>query len=299
MRVAYYPGCSLEGTAIEFDQSCRAMCEALGIELVEVPDWNCCGASSAHFVNHDLAVALGARNLGLAQRTGADQVTAPCAACYARLKFSEYKLHEDPERLGQMLERGGVDYKGGLRVSSPLELLVRDYGLEALKEKLVQSLNGLKVACYYGCLLVRPTEMPSFDDPENPRSLDSLMETLGAEPVDWAYRVECCGGGLALGRADIVRKLIGDILDNAVEAGAECFVVACPLCQGNLDWRQTEAGSQRGKQYNLPVYYYTQLVGWCLGLPPQRLGIEKLLTPATTLLERKVSGLVSQVSEGV
>jgi len=293
MRVAYYPGCSLEGTAIEFGVSAVAMCEALGMELVEVPDWSCCGASSAHFVNHDLAVALGARNLALAQSTGADQVTAPCAACYARLKFAEHKLREEPERLGGMLERGGVDYRGGMRVTSLLETLVCDYGLEALKGRLRRSLNGLKVACYYGCLLVRPTDIPSFDDPENPRVLDNLMTALGAEPVDWAYRVECCGGGLALGRADIVRKLVGDILDNAIACGAECFVVACPLCQGNLDWRQSEAAGERGKEYNLPVYYFTQLVGLCLGVPPQKLAIEKLLTPATALLESKVSSLES------
>jgi heterodisulfide reductase subunit B len=289
MRVAYYPGCSLEGTAIEFDESSRAMCEALGIELVEVPDWSCCGASSAHFVNHDLAVALGARNLALAQSTGAEQVTAPCAACYARLKFAEHKLREDPERLGRMLERGGVDYHGGMRVTSLLETVVYDYGLEAIRQRMVRTLNGLKVACYYGCLLVRPTDIPGFDDPENPRCLDHLIETLGGEPVEWPYRVECCGGGLALGRADIVRKLIGDILDEAVAAGAECFVVACPLCQGNLDWRQTEAAAERGKEYNLPVYYFTQLVGWCCGVPPQGLAIEKLLTPATAVLERRLA----------
>jgi len=188
-----------------------------------------------------------------------------------------------------MLERGGVDYKVGMRVSSMLETLVHDYGLDALKEKMVRSLNGLKVACYYGCLLVRPTNIPSFDDPENPRTLDNLVEALGGEPVDWAYRVECCGGGLALGRADIVRKLVGDILDNAVAAGAECFVVACPLCQGNLDWRQTEAAAERGREYNLPVYYFTQLVGWAVGVPPHKLAIEKLLTPATALLERQLA----------
>ncbi|MBM3121521.1 MAG: heterodisulfide reductase subunit B [Chloroflexi bacterium] len=289
MRVAYYPGCSLEGTAIEYDESSQAMCEALGIELVEVPDWSCCGASSAHFVNHDLAVALGARNLALAQGTGAEQVTAPCAACYARLKFAEYKLAQEPERLGRMLGRGGVDYHGGMRVASLLETVVCDFGLEAVKERMVRSLGGLKVACYYGCLLVRPTEMPSFDDSENPRSLDNLMVALGAEPVEWPYRIECCGGGLALGRADIVRKLVGDILDEAVAAGAECFVVACPLCQGNLDWRQTEAAAERAREYNLPVYYFTQLVGWCCGAPPHKLGIEKLMTPATALLERQLA----------
>lgn len=289
MRIAYYSGCSLHGTALEYEQSSRAMCEALGIELVEVPDWNCCGASSAHFVNHDLAVALGARNLGLAQSTGAEVVTAPCAACYARLKFAEHKLAEEPVRLGRMLERGGVTYRGGMRITSLLETLVCDYGLESVKERVVRSLNGLKVACYYGCLLVRPANIPGFDDPENPRSLDNLLSALGAEPVDWAYRVECCGGGLALGRVDIVRRLVGDILDDAVAAGAQCLVVACPLCQGNLDWRQSEAAATRGQEYNLPVYYFTQLTGWCLGVPPHRLGLEKLLTPATGLLERTAS----------
>jgi heterodisulfide reductase subunit B len=215
-------------------------------------------------------------------------VTAPCAACYARLKFAEYKLGEEPQRLGRMLERGGVSYQGGMRVASMLETLVVDFGLDALKARLAHTLDGLKVACYYGCLLVRPTEMPGFDDPENPRCLDSLAEALGAEPVDWAYRNECCGGGLALGRSDIVRKLVGDILDNAVAAGAECVMVACPLCQGNLDWRQGEVESERGREYRLPVFYFTQLVGLCLGVPPQRLGLEKLLVSGNALLERRV-----------
>jgi heterodisulfide reductase subunit B len=290
MRVAYYQGCSLKGTANEFDASARAMCEGLGIELVDVPDWNCCGASSAHSVNHDLAVALGARNLALARETGLDHVTAPCAACFARLKFAEHKLQQDPERLGRMLERAEIDYKGGMRITSLLEAVVSDYGLEGIQEKVVRPLEGLKVACYYGCLLVRPHDIAEFDDPENPRSMDRLMKALGAEPVDWAYRVECCGGGLALGRADVVRRLVGDILDNAIEAGAECFCVACPLCQGNLDWRQGEAAGERGKEYDLPVYYFSQLVGLSVGAPPQKLGIEKHLIPATALLEARGLG---------
>jgi heterodisulfide reductase subunit B len=284
MRIAYYPGCSLEGTAIEFDLSARAVCEALGIELVEVEDWNCCGATSAHFTNHDLAIALAARNLGLAQATGADQVTAPCAACFSRLKFAEHELHEEPERLGAMLERAEIAYRGGMVVHSLLETMVADYGIEAIKAKATQSLNGLRVACYYGCLLVRPPKVVEFDDAENPRSMDDLLAAVGAEPVDWAYRIECCGGGLALGRADIVRKLVGDILDNAIACGAECIAVACPLCQGNLDWRQSEAAAQRDRTYDLPIYYFTQLLGVALGVPPHQLGVEKHITPAAALL---------------
>ncbi len=284
MRIAYYPGCSLEGTAIEFDLSTRAVCQALGIELVEVPDWNCCGATSAHFTNHDLAIGLAARNLAQAQETGADAITAPCAACFSRLKFAEYKLQEEPERLGAMLEKAEIAYRGGLAVRSLLETIVSAYGIDAVKERVTQPLNGLKVACYYGCLLVRPPDVTQFDDAENPRSMDNLLAALGAEPVDWAYRIECCGGGLALGRADIVRKLVGDILDNALACGAECLAVACPLCQGNLDWRQSEAAAQRNTTYDLPVYYFTQLLGMALGVPPHRLGVEKHLTPATALL---------------
>ncbi len=291
MRVAYYPGCSLDGTAIEFDQSAHSMCEALGIELVEVPDWNCCGASSAHIVNHDLAVALGARNLALAKETEAEAVTAPCAACFARLKFADYQLGEEPERLGKMLAKAEVDYEAGqMRVGSLLETVTCDYGIDRIKDQVVKPLGGLKVACYYGCLLVRPPGVAQFDDHENPRSMDNLMEAIGAEPIDWSYRVECCGGALALGRVDVVRKLVGDILDNAVASGAEAVVVACPLCQGNLDWRQTQAAAERGTEYNLPVYYFTQLVGTALGVLPHKLGIEKLMTPATELLASKVGG---------
>ena len=291
MRVAYYPGCSLDGTAMEFNQSGRALCEALGIELVDVPDWSCCGASSAHIINHDLAVALGARNLALAKETEAESVTAPCAACFARLKYADYQLGEEPERLGKMLGKAELDYVAGeMRVASLLETVACDYGLEAVKERVVNPLAGMKVVCYYGCLLLRPPQVMKFDDHENPRVMDDLMEAVGAEVLDWQYRVECCGGGLAVGRTDIVRKLVGDILDNAVAAGAEAIVVACPLCQGNLDWRQGEAGSERDKEYDLPVYYFTQLVGAAVGVPPQKLGIEKLMTPGVPLLEATLAG---------
>jgi heterodisulfide reductase subunit B2 len=284
MRIAYYPGCSLEGTALEFDQSARAVCQALGIELVEVPDWNCCGATSAHFANRDLAVGLAARNLALARQTGAEQVTAPCAACFARLKYAEHAIEAEPVRYAPMLEKAEISYRGGMRVHSLLEALVSDYGIEQIGAKVTHPLEGLKVACYYGCLLVRPPDVAQFDDPENPRSMDNLLAALGAEPVDWAYRVECCGGGLALGRADIVRKLVGDILDDAAASGAECISVACPLCQGNIDWRQGEVASERGTSYDMPVYYFTQLIGAALGIPPQKLGVEKHIVPAVPLL---------------
>jgi heterodisulfide reductase subunit B len=284
MRIAYFPGCSLEGTAPEFESSAQAVCEALGIELVEVPDWNCCGATSAHFTNRDLAVGLAARNLALARETGAEVITAPCAACFSRLKHAEHQLHEEPERLGALLAKAEINYRGGMTVHSLLEVIGSDYGTDAVKERVTHPLGGLKVASYYGCLLVRPPDVAQFDDPENPRSMDNLLAAAGAEPVDWAYRVECCGGGLALGRPDIVRKLVGDILDDALASGAECIAVACPLCQGNLDWRQGEVAAERGTQYGIPVYYFTQLLGVALGVPPQRLGVEKHLTPAAALL---------------
>jgi heterodisulfide reductase subunit B len=171
-----------------------------------------------------------------------------------------------------------------MRVHSLLETIACDYGIAAVKEKVQQSLNGLKVACYYGCLLVRPPDILGFDDPEDPHSMDDLLAALGAEPVTWAYKVECCGGGLALGRPDIVRGLVGDILENAAASGADCISVACPLCQGNLDWRQSEAAAQRGTELSLPIYYFTQLVGVALGVPPHRLAVEKHLTPAVALL---------------
>jgi heterodisulfide reductase subunit B len=252
MQVSYYPGCSLHGTASEYDASTKAVSRLLGVELLELSDWNCCGASSAHSTNESLAFELAARNLAIAQREGKD-VVIPCAACYSRLKAAESQGRKDQE-----------ERKGEVAVLSLLEFLASRDRMEKIKQLRKRSLAGLKVVCYYGCLLVRPPRVTHSANYENPQEMDRLMAALGAEAIPWSYKTDCCGASLVLTRTDIVRRLTRKILDGAKSAGADAVVVACPLCQANLDTRQEEISRESGKEYALPILYFTELIGLAL-----------------------------------
>jgi len=282
MKYAYYPGCSLHSTAREYDHSTREVCEALGIELKEIPDWNCCGASSAHSLDHDLGVALPLRNLAIAERMGMD-VIAPCAACFSRLKSADAAVKDDADLLAKMKDQAGIEYNGSIQVQSLLSAIYA-MGDDAIKSRVKKPLQGLKVACYYGCLLLRPAGVSPFDDPENPVSLDRIMADLGAEPVEWPYKNECCGASLSLSKPEIVVKLTRDILSMAKKAGANCLVTACPLCQGNLDMRQPDIASKYGEKYDMPIFYFTQLMGLAFGLRNEGLGIRQLMVDPVPLL---------------
>ena len=278
MKYAYFPGCSLHSTAKEYGKSTNAVCKALGIELQEIPDWNCCGATSAHSLNHELSVALPARNLGLAEKMGLD-VVAPCAACYNRMKSAEQTMRSDGalrEKINAILTH---PYNGGVFVL-PLVQVIADLGEEILTAAIKKPLEGLKVACYYGCLMVRPPKVLGFDDAEDPQSLDDIIKTLGAEPVEWHYKTECCGGSLSLTRADLVEKLTFDILSRAKDAGADVVATACPLCQANLDMRQEAAAKEFGKQLDLPILYFTELMAIAMDLPGARNTLKSHMIPA-------------------
>jgi heterodisulfide reductase subunit B len=265
-RFAYFPGCSLHSTAKEYGDSTTAVCQALGIELEEIPDWSCCGATSAHSTSHELAVALPARNLGLAERMGLD-IVAPCAACYNRLKSAEAVMKNGgslPEKINASLE---AKYTGGIAVRPLAEPLSAPETLERLPELVKKPLGGMKVACYYGCLLVRPPKVLGFDDPEAPRSLDNIVRAIGAEPVEWHYKTECCGASFSLTRVDLVHKMTHDILLRAKMAGADAIACACPLCQANLDMRQKEIERHYETSFNLPVFYITELMAMAMELP--------------------------------
>lgn len=259
MKIAYYPGCSLEATAREYDQSSRAACRALGLELEELEDWNCCGSTSAHNLNHLLASSLAARNIALAQKSGLD-VAIPCAACYARLRKADHLLRHGGEIKEELEEVVDFKYTGQVAVISLLEAVVARVGLDKVREKVTRPLKGLKVVCYYGCLMVRPPEVRGFDRVENPEMLDRLMEALGAEARQWSYKTECCGAGLSLTRPEVVEGLVGRLSEAARAAGADALVTACPLCQTNLEMRQK--GSPK-----IPSFYFTELLGIALGLP--------------------------------
>jgi heterodisulfide reductase subunit B len=285
MRYAYYPGCSAESTARDMHQSTLAVARALGIDLVEPKGWTCCGATAGHQTDRLLAVSLPAANLTKVQDMKLDMVVN-CAACYSRMKVANHEIAAHSEIRKGVREALDRDYDGSVKVRHLLEVLLEDVGLPAISRSLKHSLNGLKVASYYGCLLVRPPKILKFDDPENPTSLDRLVTAMGGTSLEWPCKVECCGGGLSLSRTDVVVELTGSIIDMAASTGADCIAVSCPMCQVNLDLRQQDINRQTGKNYQIPIVYITQLLGLCLGIGPGELGFEKLMVPATNVLEK-------------
>lgn len=281
MKYSYYPGCTLKSTAIEYGWSTEAVCEALGIELVEIEDWNCCGASSAHSLDHRLALALPTRDLMRAQALRAD-IVMPCAACYGRMSAADHRMRTDPAWRKEMEAEFQTEYIGAARPRTLLDVLGNDLGPEALAAKVKRPLNGLRTVSYYGCLLIRPPDLTNrWDDPEHPTVMDRILRTLGAEPVPWAHTVECCGASLALDRADVVTVLSGRIAQGANDAGADCIVCACPLCQANLDSRQ------KGVSPKVPVMYITELMGLALDLPGRNKWYAKHLVDPRPLLRSK------------
>jgi heterodisulfide reductase subunit B len=273
LKVSYYPGCALHGTAREYDESTKAMSGLLGVELCELPDWNCCGASSAHVTDDSLAHNLVARNLAIAEKEGRD-VVVPCAACYSRLKGGEREM-----------EAGGK--KLPFRILSLLELLVDEDLPDRIKGMIKRPLKGLKMVSYYGCLLVRPPKVTGAKKYENPEEMDRLLSLMGAEMIPWSYKTDCCGGSLVLTRTDIVRRLTRKLFDKALEAGAEAIAVACPLCQSNLDTRQEEISAEAGKKYELPILYFTELIGLSLGHPDAGKWWKRHFVDPTKLLTSK------------
>jgi heterodisulfide reductase subunit B len=285
MKYAYYPGCSAESTARDMHQSTLAVARALGIDLVEPKGWTCCGATAGHQTDRLLAVSLPAANLTKVQDMKLDMVVN-CAACYNRMKVANHEISAHSEIRKGVRDALDRDYDGSVKVHHLVEVLLKDVGLPTIKKSLKRSLNGLKVACYYGCLLVRPPGILKFDDPENPTCLDRLVTAMGGQSLDWPCKVECCGGGLSLSRTDVVVHLTESILAMACAAGADCIAVSCPMCQVNLDLRQQDINQQTGKSYHLPIVYITQLLGLCLGIHAEELGFKKLMVPATRVLEK-------------
>jgi heterodisulfide reductase subunit B len=284
MKYAYYPGCSAHSTARDMHESSVAVAKTLGIELAEIKGWTCCGASAAHQTDRALAASLAAANLVLCKEMGLDMVVN-CAACYNRSKSANYEVTHSAgmrESVGQAL---GQPYDGSVAVRHFTEVLLKDIGVAKLRKRIKQALNGLKVACYYGCYLLRPPEVTNFDDPENPTILESLVEAMGGESLDWPGKVDCCGGGLNLTRTDITVQRSGAIIDMAQKAGAECIAVACPMCQTSLDLRQKDIEKANGKRYDMPIVYITQLLGLCLGISPKELGFDRLMVPATAIIK--------------
>lgn len=278
---SYYPGCSLHGTAKEYDRSLRLVAGKLGLELQEIPDWNCCGATAAHSTDELLGLALPARNLMLAAVSGRP-VLAPCAMCFNRMKVTQHELR-DPARRAAVERLLGESEKTGFwpEVLSLLQAFAGDEMLAAVEGAVVRPLEGLKVACYYGCLLVRPAEIVQPDSVENPQTMDRLVAKLGAEALDWPFKTECCGASLALARTDIVLALGRRLLSMARDVGADCIVTACPMCHSNLDTRQGQIKARFGESFDMPILYITELMGLAFGFSPKELWLDKHLTDAT------------------
>ncbi|KUO52508.1 MAG: heterodisulfide reductase subunit B [Desulfitibacter sp. BRH_c19] len=286
LKYAYYPGCSLNSTGVEYNQSAKAVAKHLGVQLEEIDDWNCCGASAAHNTSHLLSIALPARSLALSEKQGLD-VAVPCAACFNRMKAAQVEVRESKEMKQTISEVIGMEYEAKYEVKPLLDVLVNDVGLDKIKEAVTRPLTGLKVASYYGCLLVRPPKTMCFDDVEDPMTMDNLVEALGGEPVDWSYKVECCGAGHSTAKPSVGIPMIRDILKNAKLNGANCILTACPLCFLNLDMRQKEASQLHNETYELPVFYFTQLMGLAIGYSAKELFINKHFVDPMKLLEEK------------
>jgi heterodisulfide reductase subunit B len=280
MKVSYYPGCSLEGTAIDYAASIGGVSSLLNLDLEELEDWNCCGATAAHSTNHHLALALPARNLALAEAAGQD-VVVPCALCFNRLKVAEKAL------MGPEGAHLGVAYRGGIKVWDLLDYLTQDAYLKDLAPRVVKPLTGLKAVGYYGCMVARPPAITDKKDAENPQNMERLLKVLGAEPIDWPHKTDCCGAGLAVSRPDIIDTLVQRLYERALRAGANCLVVSCQMCQANLDIPQKRIGKKFGKDYYLPIFYFTELIGLALGHPEVKKWLAGHLVDPLPLLEQK------------
>jgi len=281
MKYTYYPGCSVSATANIYADSIRAVAPALGLELEELEDWNCCGATAYMSVKELMSFSISARNLALAEGKHRDVVT-PCSACYTVLNKTNHYFAEYPElrkKIGEALEAGGLSYSGNVRVRHLLDVVVNDVGYERIASLAKRKLTGLKVAPYYGCQIVRPET--GFDDPDEPTTMNKLVEALGAECVDYRMKTACCGASLMGTQEQLALRLCKNLLLDAEHRGAHCLVTTCPLCQMNLDIYQGKVNRLFKTKFNLPIVYFTQLIGVSLGIPLGELGLGRLAVKLT------------------
>ena len=292
MKYSYFPGCSAGTTGKSFTMSTDYVAARIGFEMVEIPDWNCCGTSAAALTSPELEVALPARSLAISEQVnpGLD-VVSPCAGCYRSLKRSVTYARKSPENLQKIVDIIDRPYEAKADVVSLLEAFSADDVKEAIADKVVRKLRCLKVASYYGCAMVRPAEMCQFDDTEDPQSMDDLMRIIGAEPVEWAYKTECCGAAQQMAVPTEARPMIERIFENAAANGADCIATACPLCQLNLDMREKEINEKRvaeGKEpFDIPCFYFTELIGLAIGGDRAELGMGIHFHPVDALLDQR------------
>ncbi len=294
MKYLYYPGCSLASTGKAYDESMRAVFSALGIELIELEDWNCCGATTYVSIDEKKAFSLAARNLALAEMQNGDgrvDLIAPCSSCYLVLTKTQHYLaeYEDVKKtVTGALKAAGLEYRGRVNVRHPLDVLVNDFGVAGITKKVKTPLKGLRVASYYGCQVVRP--FASFDDALYPQSMDKLMKAIGAEPIEWSLKTKCCGGALTGTIKDAGFRLNQHLLVEATRKKSDVVVTCCPLCQFNLECFQNQINRQFNEKLDIPVLYFTQLIGVALGIPENKLGIQRLFVDPDPVISSKIGG---------
>jgi heterodisulfide reductase subunit B2 len=286
LQIAYYPGCSLHASSKLYDTQCRKVFGRLGIELIEIEDWSCCGATSACKTDYFLSVALPARNLGIADSSGLSEMLIPCSSCYNRTMVSMKVLSENSEIKNRINAELSSKVEGKVKVSSILDILVSVARSADIAEKVIKKLQGLKPACYYGCLLTRfPADIMISENIDNPVGMESVCRALGAEPVDWGYKTDCCGASAAVNDTGTSLSLMAVILKDAVARGADCLVTTCPLCQMNMDAYQDRVGDLYGIPKRLPVFFITELLGVAMGFTPEELEMDRHFTDCLGLLK--------------
>lgn len=281
---AYYEGCSLEGTAVAYNMSVKLVMKSLGVELKEPPDWSCCGSTPAHAVDHVLAAALAARNLSIIERMGSSTVAVPCPSCLSAFKKAHTRMAKNKvfkEEVNSLLD---TPYECGVEAKSALQIIYEDVGLDEAAKPVKNQISGIKIAPYYGCILNRPPKIANFDDPENPISMDQVLQAVGVEVVDYAFKLECCGAAFGVPKRDTVLELTSKVLSMALDVGANCVAVACPLCQQNLDMRQGQINAAMGTSFSIPIVYFSQIMGLTYGYSPEELGLDKNIVSTDALI---------------
>ncbi|SDF58253.1 CoB--CoM heterodisulfide reductase iron-sulfur subunit B family protein [Desulfovibrio legallii] len=286
MNFAYYPGCSARGSSADYEKSTQAVCRALNMNLVDIPDWSCCGSTPAHAVSSELSAALCVRNLDIAAQQQADLLLTPCPSCLSNLRMASKRM-EDPAfraRVDELLD--GPAAEKFPPVTSVMQGIAAQLDMNAIASRVRKSLKGLKLAAYYGCLMSRPAEIMNFGDPENPTLMESMLAACGAEMVDFPLKTSCCGASFGIPERSMTARNTARILDLATRLGVDAVIVACPLCQMNLDLRQVQAGDAAATRFHLPILYYTQMLGLAFDLPKTDLGLEKLRVSADGLVAK-------------
>ena len=284
MKIGFYPGCSLTGSSREYNESILAIAKEAGIELCEITDWNCCGATAAHNLNKELSLLLPARNLAIAELEEIDELVVPCAACYNRLVMTQHELNEKEGIKKLVTEKLQMPMINRIKIFNVLQFLEKH--IVPRLDQLVISPLEFDVACYYGCLLVRPQMVMKSERFEDPVSMDTIMQKLGANPIDWPFKTECCGAGFSVSKREIVGELSGKIVRDAVDRGAKVIVVACPMCHSNLDMRRPAIETYLNRKIDVPVIYITQAIALAMGLTPRQAGTYRHFVPVNLTINR-------------